>query len=110
MYCTHCGKEVRTDAAYCSSCGGAQPGTEFQRRLIRPRAGRKIAGVCLGVAHYLKVDPTLVRVIWLLALFLPPSPGLLAYIICWIAMPNEEVAPVMAPMAPAQQPSQTQGG
>ena len=106
MYCTHCGKEVAGEAAFCPSCGGRQPGTATQRQLMRPLEGRKIAGVCLGFAHYLRVDPALVRIIWVIAALLPPFPAVLAYVICWIVMPNEEAAVT----APAQATStQTQG-
>lgn len=48
---------------------------------------KKIAGVCGGVAEYLNVDATLVRIIWLL-LVLCFGVGALAYIICWILMPS----------------------
>jgi phage shock protein PspC (stress-responsive transcriptional regulator) len=63
------------------------PGQE--KHLMRSRYNKKIAGVCAGVAEYLDVDPTLVRIIWL-ALALLPFPGaILAYIIAWIVMPKE---------------------
>lgn len=47
-----------------------------------------IDGVCSGVAKYLDVDPTIVRIIWA-ALVIACGIGLLAYIICWILMPKE---------------------
>lgn len=52
------------------------------------RSGRdkKIAGVCAGVAHYLDMDPTIVRVIWgVLTCFY--GAGIVAYIILWIIAP-----------------------
>jgi phage shock protein PspC (stress-responsive transcriptional regulator) len=59
------------------------------KQLMRSRYNKKIAGVCGGVAEYLEVDPTLVRIIWL-ALALLPFPGaILAYIIAWIVVPKE---------------------
>ena len=108
MYCTHCGKQVTQDMAYCSACGGSQPGAPSRHKLMRPLYGRKIAGVCLGVANNLNVDVTLVRVIWVLASLLPPSPGVLCYIICWIIFPVEEVmvSPAPAPAPQAQTASQ----
>jgi phage shock protein PspC (stress-responsive transcriptional regulator) len=48
---------------------------------------RKIAGVCAGVADYFDMDPTIVRVVWLLATLIP-GPNILAYIILWIAVPE----------------------
>lgn len=48
---------------------------------------KKIAGVCGGLAEYLEIDATLVRVAWLL-LVLCAGVGLLAYLICWILFPK----------------------
>jgi phage shock protein C len=59
-----------------------------RKRLMRPRADRKIAGVCAGFAEYFDLDVTLVRVVWLLvAVF--TGVGLLCYPIAWIIMPEE---------------------
>jgi phage shock protein C len=48
-----------------------------------------IAGVCAGIAYRFGWDPTLVRVIAVLSILLP-GPQVLAYILLWIVMPNEE--------------------
>jgi phage shock protein C len=59
-----------------------------------------LAGVCAGIARYLDLDVTLVRIVWLIMVFYPPAPGVLAYLICWILMPldplpaRQEVTPV----------------
>jgi phage shock protein C len=48
-----------------------------------------MAGVCGGIAEYFDVDPTLIRVVYLiLSLFSAGFPGLLLYIILMILMPN----------------------
>ncbi|MHB1415018.1 MAG: PspC domain-containing protein [Chloroflexota bacterium] len=61
------------------------------KRLYRSRTNRVVAGVAGGMGEYFDVDPTLVRIIWLL-LFLPGGlPGLIPYIICWILIPKEPV-------------------
>lgn len=49
---------------------------------------KKIAGVCSGVANYLGWDTTIVRVVWAVAT-LCYGVGLLAYLVCAVAMPNE---------------------
>ena len=54
----------------------------------RSTTDRKIAGVCGGIAEYLNVDPTVVRIIFLFA-FLCGSFGLWAYLIVWIAAPED---------------------
>ena len=94
MYCTSCGKEMRADDRFCPSCGKMAPGAPVygppgRTRLMRIHQGKKIAGVCGGIARYYDWDPTLVRVAFVAAFFLHGI-GFLAYIICWIAMPSEE--------------------
>ena len=88
MYCNYCGKVIQDDANHCAYCGIRVGGVLARKRLIRPRAGRKIAGVCLGFAEYFDLDVVLVRVVWLLASIMT-GVGLLAYPIAWIVMPEE---------------------
>ena len=91
MYCNHCGKVIQDDAAVCAYCG-IRVGTSMARRkLMRPRVGRKIAGVCLGFSEYFDLDVTLVRVVWLVASCVTGI-GLLSYPIAWIVMPEEPLA------------------
>jgi phage shock protein C len=97
MFCNYCGKEIQEDAFHCAYCGrrvGAPPARPSLRRL---RSDRKIAGVCSGMAEYLDVDATIVRLVWLLlAIF--TGVGFIAYLIAWIVMPQEELlAPVPQP-------------
>jgi len=93
MYCTSCGKEMRAEDRFCPSCGKVAPtmtyGPQGRPRLMRIHQGKKIAGVCGGIARHYDWDPTLVRVAFLAA-FILHGVGLLAYIIAWIAMPSEE--------------------
>lgn len=53
---------------------------------MRSSFDKKIAGVCAGVAHYLDIDPTIVRVIWGVLAFCY-GVGIVAYIILWIIAP-----------------------
>jgi phage shock protein C len=65
-----------------------------QRRLTRSRKHKMIAGVCGGIAEYLDVDPTVVRVLYVIVSILSAAfPGLLAYIILWLVIPRAD-APV----------------
>lgn len=94
MYCTSCGKEMRTDDRYCPSCGKGAPGATVygppaRPRLMRIHQGKKIAGVCGGIARHYDWDPTLVRIAFFAAFFLHGI-GLIAYIVAWIAIPSEE--------------------
>jgi len=54
--------------------------------LMRSSTDKKIAGVCAGLADYFDLDPTIVRVVWLLAV-LCAGTGLLLYAILWIVLP-----------------------
>lgn len=60
------------------------------RRLTRSTTDRRIAGVCGGLAKYLNVDPTVVRIIFLVALICG-SIGFWAYLIVWIAAPEDNL-------------------
>ena len=114
MYCSNCGKQVDAGSRFCPACGTPVPetGAPFgsqaygatgsvpppppagpswftpkTARLVRPRSPRAIAGVCAAFALHYGWDLTLVRVITaVVSLFW--GIGILAYIICWIAVPE----------------------
>ncbi len=60
----------------------------MKKRFYRIEEGKKIGGVCGGVAEYFNIDPTIVRLIWGLLAF-GYGIGLLAYFICWAVMPEK---------------------
>jgi phage shock protein C len=93
MYCNFCGKVIQDDANLCGSCGKrVADGALARKKLIRPRSGRKIAGVALGLAEYFDLDISLMRLVWLLTVLLGGG-GILAYIIAWIVIPSESSFP-----------------
>lgn len=57
--------------------------------LVRPQQGRVVAGVCAGVARRYGWDPTLVRVLFVLACVVLPGSPVLAYPVLWVLMPQE---------------------
>jgi len=66
------------------------------RRLFRSRRDGLIAGVCAGLADYFDVDPSLVRLIFILAIFLGGA-GLVVYLVAWLIVPeNPEQSPTAA--------------
>ncbi|MBP1677281.1 MAG: PspC protein [Bacteroidetes bacterium] len=57
---------------------------------LRRSNNKMLAGVCAGIAEYLNVDPTLIRVAYvLLSIFSAGFPGILVYIILMIIMPQD---------------------
>jgi len=72
------------------------------KKLHRSRRDRKIAGVCGGFAEYLEIDPTLVRLLWLIMAFFVGW-GFLGYLIAWIVMPDApDFVPATASSASAE--------
>jgi len=111
MLCSSCQKEIAPGSKFCYNCGAKQPETPaactpppvaVPKRLMRSSRDKKIGGVCAGLAEYFDLDPTLVRVIWLLAVFFAGT-GLFIYLILWIVLPLAPATlPVTVPGSPAQ--------
>lgn len=55
------------------------------KKLYRSETNKKIAGVCGGLAEYLNIDPTIIRLIW--ALVALSGAGILAYLIAALVIP-----------------------
>lgn len=58
------------------------------KRLYKIEQGKKIAGVCGGIAEYFEIDPTLIRLLWVLFVCCAGT-GIFAYIIAAIIMPEK---------------------
>lgn len=105
MYCNACGKAIAEDSRFCSDCGNVVGFAAAPKRLMRSRSGRKIAGVCAGLADYYDIDVTLVRIFCIfLTLASGVCPGVATYLLAWIIVPSE---PELKPMLAAQQPLAT---
>jgi len=90
---------IQDDANVCAYCGVRVGASVARRKLIRPRMGRKIAGVCLGFSEYFDIDVTVVRLVWLIAACMTVI-GFISYPIAWIIMPEEPLllpAPSLVP-------------
>ena len=59
----------------------------MEKKLYRSKKDKKVAGVCAGLAEYINVDATVVRLIWAIATLFA-FVGLLAYIICAVIIPE----------------------
>jgi phage shock protein C len=95
MTCARCNRDLESDSSYCRFCGAAV-GERPPRPLRRIPSEGKLGGVCAGIAAYLDVDVTLVRLGWV-ALSIVPGVligGLIAYVLAWLFMPEGTPDPV----------------
>ena len=60
----------------------------MEKKLYRSRTDKKLCGVCGGIANFLGIDATIIRLIWALAVLFAGS-GALAYIVCALIIPEE---------------------
>ena len=108
MFCSVCGREIAESTNYCSICGARQRPVASYKQLTLSATDSKIAGVCGGIAEYLDVDPTIVRLIWLVLSVVPGAIvlGILAYILAWIIIPKAAVrGSAVTGAAPVQPPA-----
>lgn len=62
---------------------------EEPKRLYRSRTDRHLGGVCGGLAEYFKLDPTIIRLIFVLGFFLTGSATFWIYLVLWLIIPEE---------------------
>jgi phage shock protein C len=68
----------------------------MNRRLYRSRTDTMLGGVAAGVAEYLDIDPTIVRIIWVILAIVTGGIFVVLYIVMWIIVPE---APIQLPPA-----------
>ncbi len=62
----------------------------MNKRLVRPKQGRMIAGVCMAFANYFNIDVTVVRILWAILLLPGGLPGIVPYLILAVIIPSEQ--------------------
>src|SRR5947207_2487651 len=74
------------------------PATTSHPRLVRSQTDRRIAGVCGGLADYFDVDPTIVRLAWVVLSIVAGAVvfGVIAYAVAWFIIPPAPVAALHA--------------
>ena len=80
-------KEISGNSKSLDESSSTSESGEY-RRLYRSGKNRILGGVCGGVAEYFKMDPTLIRILWVIIVFFPPGLGILMYILFWIFIPR----------------------
>lgn len=75
---------------YCKRCVGEIIGrSPLEKKLTRSRSDKMLAGICAGFAKYANIDPTLVRVLFVILCLLTGGIALIAYIILIFVIPKE---------------------
>jgi len=114
MTCPNCRRDIADYSNFCYFCGTRQARAAQNmppaRRLLRSSTDSKIAGVCGGLAEYLDLDSTLVRLIWILLVIFPVPlvPAVIAYIVAWIVIPLAPLPEHNATPAVSQNPPSAQ--
>ena len=120
-YCSNCGSALSSASRFCSVCGTAVNGyasgyasyppasfPPYVPRLVRPLFGRQFAGVCIGLARTYGWDVGLVRIVAVLAAIFTCPIAEIAYVACWIGIPEEELS--APPTGPAPSNSAQSSG
>jgi len=59
------------------------------KQLVSPQKGRMIAGVCAGIGNHVDIDPTVIRLIWVVLTLFSLGTGIIVYLAAWILIPEE---------------------
>jgi phage shock protein PspC (stress-responsive transcriptional regulator) len=76
----------------------------MKKRIYLPTKGKIIGGVCAGLGEYFDIDPTWIRILFVLTIF-AQGVGLLAYLVAWIVIPRRPEILGAAPAVEVAQPS-----
>lgn len=60
----------------------------MNKKLFRSTTDRMVCGVCAGIGEYFNIDPTLIRLLWVILTFGSVGSGLLVYIIAAVVIPE----------------------
>ena len=87
--CPYCAEPIQEAAIKCRHCGSTLGGSPLSREWYRSRNGKRVAGVCAGLAQEFGISATPIRLAFIF-LTLMGGPGLVLYAILWVIMPYRE--------------------
>ncbi|HEY0702069.1 MAG TPA: PspC domain-containing protein [Candidatus Acidoferrales bacterium] len=112
MTCNKCQRDITEYSNFCYYCGARQAAAPVtgapyvHKRLTRSATDTKIAGVCGGLADYMDVDSTILRLIVVLITFFTGFVfGIVAYLVAWLVIPVAIPAEAVSPDAHASHSS-----
>ncbi len=89
--CPYCAEEVRVEAVKCKHCGSSLGGRRASsREWVRSSHDRMIAGVCGGLAEQFGLPSAVLRLAFVLMVFMGVGTGVLIYLVLWIVMPLDD--------------------
>ena len=88
--CPYCAEAIQDSATKCRYCGSSLGGSPLMREWYRRRRGKKIAGVCAGLAEEFGISTTPLRLAFI-QLTLIGGPGIVLYVIFAAQMFGPEI-------------------
>src|SRR3954453_14371003 len=81
--CPYCAEEIRAEAVKCRYCGSVVEGFALTRTWYRVRRGRRVAGVCGGLAREFGISVTIIRLAFVLGTIFGGGIGVVIYLVLW---------------------------